>query len=460
MTQKRKRKTSIYAKAHFNNSHRWFNGLETAEFCQFQEALRSSLFLLHPNLPSGSGPGYPLIELLRAAERLHWETTLDDSIWRLNPTLELAPSSHSRLKISLPSLLDSLPLELILMVVERLPHDSLRSVALLNRSWCQLVTPHLWHDFTIKDGDTANHVPYRVNSLIRSQLRMRSIKRLTIGPCTWRWTSPLLSGMAHLWRNCPQLSELFLESIGPYETERVGDFTALLLTLIECASSLRLTKFKLEVLLSDDSLLRRFLELQPTITHLIGVFMVQDDPHHFPSQHFLPNLTSIRLRWKCFTTATALVPGRPLAEVWLDTCDEVTQTEFEAGLCALQKSTACLTSLSISGYWSQPADTSPAEWVERLQTMFPKLNHLNIPDWPHFPIIGSDFHLPELRTLRLRLHPLAAAEPFMASLNSMEKLHKVYLERWQGDVWVRSTKKSSQSQWRLGVSEYPYDHPA
>ncbi|KAF8305977.1 hypothetical protein DL93DRAFT_290488 [Clavulina sp. PMI_390] len=348
------------------------------------------------------------------------------------------------------------------MILSHLPHDSLHTMALLNSSWCLIVTPRIWVGFTIKDSTGADDLYHRVNSLIRFQSRMRSLRRLTIGPCTWRWTLPLLKAMVYVWRNSTRLSELFLESLGLFETEKVGDFRALLLTLIECAPSLRLTTFKLEALVSNDSLLRQFLELQPSIKCLIGIFTDSESSHHFPPSSFLPQLTTLRLRRKCFPTAIALVPNRPVTEVWLDTCGEVTKTQFDEGLLALQQSTTLLTSLSISGYWGRPSGIPPADWVEYLQTAFPRLQYLNIPDWPQFPLTESYFHFSELRALRIRLDPSVNAKHFIATLSSMEKLQTLYIKRSNEYVWTRTTRDSSQPEWcekDCRKFECPYDHP-
>ncbi|KAF8283363.1 hypothetical protein DL93DRAFT_1412780 [Clavulina sp. PMI_390] len=337
------------------------------------------------------------------------------------------------------------------MIICHLTSESLRAMALLNQAWCTLVTPTLWAGITIKDNYSydGEEPRQRVEALIRSSLRMQSIKRLKIGPITWRWTPLLLKAMVKVWDNSPRLTHLFLQQVDRdhlHDSFRYkntpkpsGDFTALILTLIESAPSLHLTHLSGGgCSLTDESPLRHFLSLQPSITTLLNIDVHSIQFTAPDPTAFLPNLTSLRVRH--MKMVIPMVPGRPVSE----------------------KSTMPITSFGADACWG--LDQHAAAWLTRLQKALPFLRHLKV-TWPGLSDILEDpllqFHFNDLESLHVNTD--LAGDPSSQDLStlvgSMSKLRLVYLLREEEESCNRCFSRdtaSSQHEWRL--LDDPSDH--
>ncbi|KAF8286458.1 hypothetical protein DL93DRAFT_2161691, partial [Clavulina sp. PMI_390] len=359
--------------------------LETKGFRWLWKTMRTLMFQFAPPIRRMivPPPRSLLMNVLESAQRPHWSHA-DESDTLMGPELDLKYVCSTSPN---PASLEALSLELKLLIILHLAPESLRTMALVNREWCTMITPTLWTGFTIKDNDKYNNeeLHQRLRSLLRSRLRLHSIKRLDISPCTWRWTPSLLKAMVHIWQHAPHLAHLFLH--GPIPDHeyppriRRGDLTALFLTLIECASSLRLTAFKGAYYpLTNESVLYQFLESQPSIKYLIDITTPGIPPQHISlpgPTGFLPNLTG--LRHVSSAILVSLVPGRPVSEVWVDG-PSIFDPMLDAVPNALQKSAAPITSLAIHPYMR--SDATVGEWLYQLQKAFPLLLHLSLPDPP------------------------------------------------------------------------------
>ncbi|KAF8312339.1 hypothetical protein DL93DRAFT_2206693 [Clavulina sp. PMI_390] len=433
-----------------------FPALETKSFSKLWKALRSLLNIQYPGMLPNLAPAYPMDEVLQVAQRLHWENSVDDSMKLINPNLNLPSPSRRRSNTLSSKMLEMLPIELIYLVLKHLSQDELRALALLSSAWHIRAAPSLWQGFTIEDseGPDESHLRHRLNALTRCQMRMQSLRRLAIGPCTWHWSPPLLKAMAEMWKNTPRLSDLFLEIPEHERFKKEGHFAALFLTLVESAAYFRLTTLKAEARITDDSPFRQFIWLQPSIRCLIGAFIHTE---YFQSPNptdFLPDLAILHLHHHSMVTAAALVPGRPVRELWLKSDDYIALPAFEAGFCALQRSTVPLMSLSIDG---SPGDhRSPLVWLQRLQTTFPHLEHFNL-HWPVFYLNDGDppIFLEDLRTLRLHVSG-TARKRLIESLSLMKKLRVLYVIDLEEQMWVRSSKLGPEPEWRLETSKFPY----
>ncbi|KAF8305986.1 hypothetical protein DL93DRAFT_2232798 [Clavulina sp. PMI_390] len=436
--------------------------LENRGFRWLWKTMRTLMFHFAPQIRRMivPPPRSLLMNVLESARRLHWSHS-DELNTLMGPELDLKYVCFAGPNLAS---LEALPLELKLLIILHLRSESLRTMALVNREWCSLVTPTLWTGFTIKDNDEYNNeeLHQRLRSLLRSRLRLHSIKRLAIGPCTWSWTPLLLNTMIHIWQHASHLSHLFLhEPIPDHEDPpRIwrGDFTALFFTLIECASSLRLTAFKGAYYpLTDQSVLYQFLKSQPSIRYLIDITTPGIPPQIISvpgPATFLPNLTS--LRHVSSTILLSLVPGRHVSEVWVDG-RAIWDSMLDLVPNALQESATPITSLGIEQ--SVGSDATLDGWLSQLQKAFPLLLHLSLPDPPLLSLLTDPalaIHFDHLQSIHLVSHqPIdISSQQLSILLGSMKNLHSLHVEV-TNQFWTRSFPQDSASytpEWHLSDS--------
>lgn len=95
------------------------------------------------------------------------------------------------------------------------------------------------------------------------------MRRLVIGPATWRWDARLLARLSQVWALVPFLVSLELRFPQDRDFRSYGgEFAPVLRGLVQHGSYLRLKSFSCYDTLLPHSPLENFLRTQPTIENL------------------------------------------------------------------------------------------------------------------------------------------------------------------------------------------------
>jgi hypothetical protein len=297
----------------------------------------------------------------------------------------LSNTSCSGFNFGHSSLSGSLPLEIVMEVLENLATHDLRSFALSSTLYNDLAGRLLWRKFTIT-GNSAQEVAERCSALLRIPGRAGRIIRIVVGPGRWALSSDLLQHFGNIWPAVPRLTELILRNPPPSlnrdGTTRVFcDPEPLIRGLLLHAESFRLRLFEYQAWLQPQSFLHKFLCAQPTIKELVGVDMFRTRPLLY-SPKFLPLLEVLR----CVRPVTALhlVRSRPIRSLLIED-DMFEDSELTSLAEALETCKCALTDVHLSVFkWP------PRGQLERLANLLHEVKVLSL----HSCSFSSPFPIP------------------------------------------------------------------
>lgn len=297
----------------------------------------------------------------------------------------------------------TLPLEIVIEILELLPLSDLRSFALSSALCNNLAGQRLWRRFVIS-GNSNEEVADRCTALLRFPNRANRVVSLVVGPGRWSWTSDLLRSFQHIWPAIPRLADLALRNSHSGMRRdcaaRLGcDPEPLIRGLLPHAGGFCLRSFEYEGWLWPQSPLHLFLCSQPSIKVLFGVDIFATRPLSYSPQ-LLPSLEVLG----CLRLATALylTPNRPIR------------------------------TLSISDDAFRDSDlTSLHEALEACKGALTELD-LSVSRWPHRDQLGHYAKvLREVRLLTLRGYS-EFSNPFPFMLPALEELQCLQVMREYG----------------------------
>ncbi|KAF8312314.1 hypothetical protein DL93DRAFT_2098274 [Clavulina sp. PMI_390] len=332
-----------------------FDVLEAEGMGQLVQAIKLAVLdLQHQPVPLELEQ-YPTAEVLELARGIQWQA---GSV-RQGVSRKVKLASGSTNNSSLPKQrgigIWSLPAEIKCMIIECLIPSEIRGLATADRVWADLTSAKLWHTYRIKDkadnrrSNTTAALQRRLDAIIGHPARLRALRTLIIGPCTWCWTPHLLHQLVLVIKQTPGLRDLRLEAeTGMLRFAPVLQ-SPLLLSLIDVAQELHLTSFQCNFSLTGESSLMRFLESQPSIRNLHVTTNPANHPERYNASHFDPStfLPSLETLGACDThTFTWLLPGRPVSTVLLHVEALPSHKDMEAFVDVV--SAAPVTALSLS----------------------------------------------------------------------------------------------------------------
>ncbi|KAF8312313.1 hypothetical protein DL93DRAFT_2082170 [Clavulina sp. PMI_390] len=399
---------------------------------------------------------YPTAEVVELARGIQWQA---GSIPR-GASRTLKPASGPPNKVSIQKQkgigIWSLPAEIKLMIIECLPPSEIRGLATADRVWADLTSAKLWHTYRLKDSintrksNTTTTLQRRLNAILSHPARLRALRTLIIGPCTWCWTPDLLHQVVLVIKQAPGLQDLRLEAESGMLRFAPVLVSPILLSLIDISSEFHLISFQCNFSLTGESVLKRFLESQPSIKSLY----ITTNPVNYPERYnatyfdpltFLPNLEALGA---CDTyTFTWLVPKRPVGTILLHLETLPPSKDMETFVNTV--SVAPVTTLSLFG--------SPKILPLQLQALPKEASLLKaLARVKHLSITG-DVHLDaetrsllwtassQLETLHITAKIYEEMESIFKKVAKPSLLQKIMVHSYQEIVMARVASKSDDS---------------
>lgn len=206
------------------------------------------------------------------------------------------------------------------MILDHLDRPDLRRFALANTLCDDLAVRRIWKIFCIRtDGSLDPKIAIeRIMALQRVPVRAGYLRRLIIGPCTWKWSEEFLLALDQLWEYTPSLNHIFFNYHDDRRKRQMKGYEAPIFRSLEShGRHLRLETIHSECIMVPDTPIWDLIMSQPSITRIVGIDII---PSRMPPPstmlQLLPNLRV--LICKHYDTAQVLVQSRPIEILSVD----------------------------------------------------------------------------------------------------------------------------------------------